>query len=32
MSDDGEQEMLVDDISDLEDLIVRNKYEEIEQH
>lgn len=32
MSDDeGEQEMLVDDISDLEDMMIRNKYEEIEQ-
>ena len=33
MSDDeGEQEMLVDDISDLEDMMIRNKYEEIQQH
>ena len=30
MSDDeGEQEMFVDDISDLEDMMIRNKYEEI---
>ena len=33
MSDDeGEQEMLVEDISDLEDMMIKNKYEEIEQH
>lgn len=30
--DEGEQEMLVDDISDLEDMMINKKYEEVELH